>query len=234
MSEETKTLRCAGCGLPYGEFGADLNVPPHVWERITRPNDTSHVLCANCICKRCREAGITDAHAGINGPTKADDELSLKPCPTCSGTGETLPQFSTLEELQAFIAKEPPREWHPGYYYNADGDQIEVFWQNAPAHNGDMSLSRYGITLYRDADTREVVGLALMGVVGRITLEQRMERTIRPHPAGPLRCPVCKTEAEAWNGMKLAYSQKPIECRKCGHVYTTEEAREAEKGDDES
>lgn len=154
-------------------------------------------------------------------------------CPQCAGTGETLPQFETVDELMKFIAKQP-YEWSAGWYYNAAGDQVECYWENVPTV-ADLSLSNVGIILHRarheDDDQSKlaqnrVVGVTIMGLVGRIALEAKQQATVRPHPSKPLQCPICQHEAVDRNGRALIYSRDPIECDNCGHTFGGDESKE--------
>ena len=159
-------------------------------------------------------------------------------CHHCAGTGKTAPQFNSLEELAAFIEKEP-REWRPGYYYNGGGDQLECYWENV-ATVADLSLEKFGIILHRahdgdncgpDLSNNRVVGVTLIGIVGRIALEASQKAYSKPHPSSPLHCPVCKAEAPRFHGRTMIYSAEKIECENCGHKYTTEEGRATEVDD---
>lgn len=53
---ERMGLKCIDCGLPYLEFGTDMALPDQQWKVICPEGG---LLCANCICKRARNHGVT-------------------------------------------------------------------------------------------------------------------------------------------------------------------------------
>lgn len=54
-------LRCEDCGLLYRDFPLDLVLPDNEWLAI-HPAGEGGVLCANCICGRARQLGVTVVH----------------------------------------------------------------------------------------------------------------------------------------------------------------------------
>lgn len=62
---------CFDCGLEYGHDGGfeDLVIPTHIWRKISPTGDEGGLLCANCICARLTEKGISGVPAAyMSGP----------------------------------------------------------------------------------------------------------------------------------------------------------------------
>ena len=102
----------------------------------------------------------------------------LVSCPHCSGTGETLPQFETTDELLKFLCESNKFPWRPGWYYNEAGDMIHVCWKDVAYTvewlcftDRDGKKRGAGVELYR-TDSGEIVGLNLTGIMGGIFRER--------------------------------------------------------------
>jgi len=65
ITEEIKLLQCYDCGLKYDECG-DCVIDDETWEKINPSSiKGGGLLCANCIIKRLRKAGICEVDAKL-------------------------------------------------------------------------------------------------------------------------------------------------------------------------
>ncbi len=60
-------VKCEDCDLPYKEFGLDTTLPNEQWLLI-HPEESTDLLCANCIARRAEKiAGTIAIRATIEG-----------------------------------------------------------------------------------------------------------------------------------------------------------------------
>ena len=63
-------IGCFDCGLLYTEMH-DLIIPLSAWKRISPTGNEGGLLCANCICGRLHEVGISNVPAAfMSGPLR--------------------------------------------------------------------------------------------------------------------------------------------------------------------
>ncbi len=61
---------CYDCDLPYDDDGfEDFIIPNDIWRRISPTGDDGGILCAVCICRRVKRAGMSNIPgAFMSGP----------------------------------------------------------------------------------------------------------------------------------------------------------------------
>lgn len=73
---------------------------------------------------------------------------------------------TTPEEFRAFVESLGPAQWNgPCSFYNRDGDQVEVYWENVESYGkwlGD------GITLFLERGTDRVVGVEVGNIRAKV------------------------------------------------------------------
>lgn len=149
------------------------------------------------------------------------DDKKMVQCDQCSGTGKTLPQFETMDEMLKFVLNQPREHpWRPGWFYNQPGDMIEIYLKDCPTIMTEgHPFHECGFTILRellpDGSHGEIVGVQIHPVLGRLTAEARKAAYIRPGPRQPLKCHVCGWQPKSNLGT-LIYTKEPISCDNCG------------------
>jgi hypothetical protein len=68
---------------------------------------------------------------------------------------------NNLDELAKYILSHVPNEFRPSAFYNVDGDEIHVYWEDEPAYGKEIT----GVMcLMIGQDTGKVVGLDLYSI----------------------------------------------------------------------
>lgn len=63
-------MSCHDCGIDYA-YMEDLIIPNWAWVRISPTGDDGGLLCANCICGRLDNVGISNVPAAfMSGPLR--------------------------------------------------------------------------------------------------------------------------------------------------------------------
>lgn len=57
---------CYDCGLPYDQFHADFVIQDELWKKISPSGGHAGLLCANCMCKRLVELGMSAVWVVVN------------------------------------------------------------------------------------------------------------------------------------------------------------------------
>jgi len=73
------------------------------------------------------------------------------------------------QTLEEYLESHPPKgEFKPCAFYNMDGNQLEVFWDNAP----DFGEPRNGMCLHRSEEDGRVVGVTIYGIQKIMSIEE--------------------------------------------------------------
>lgn len=99
-------------------------------------------------------------------------------CHTCAGTGKTYPEFESLDALLKYALEQPrSTPWHPGWYYNAAGDQIELYLEEVAYHS---EWNKHGFSIHRAMDDNRIVGVTITGIIGKLCWEQFSRKAVMP------------------------------------------------------
>jgi len=99
------------------------------------------------------------------------DILLGKETPIVAATDDEGNVLDFKEFMQKLIDDNPePREFKPGFFYNKDGDGLQVYWEDDPyvARRAGRGIDLHIKFKEKEDDPEEIVGISLWGIKQKI------------------------------------------------------------------